>query len=859
MDSRFTAMAADALKLARKTARSLKVNYIGTEHILMGLILEDGCVASRILIENGVDENRLMDMIRDLIVPDSTVSTLDRDGFAPRAEKVLEEAHRLAERFHADKTGTEHILLAIIKEGENVAVRLLSTLSVPAQKIYAETLAAMGEDPNLVKEDLGRNKQGSKSGKKPSILAQYSRDMTALALENRLDPVIGREREIKRVIQILSRRTKNNPCLIGEPGVGKTAVVEGLAQRIARGEVPLTVQNKRLVTLDLSGMIAGSKYRGEFEERIKKVIKEVADDGNIILFVDEMHTLIGAGGAEGAIDASNILKPSLARGEIQMIGATTITEYRKYVEKDAALERRFQPVNVDEPTKEEAVEILNGIVSRYEDHHKVTITPEAIKAAVELSERYINDRNLPDKAIDLIDEAASAVRIRTMGVSPKLREMEDRIKELDGQIEAALKATDFETAGRLNKEQNQLIGKLQKAKAAEKKKNQASGYIVNENDIAEVVAEWTRVPVKKIAEKESEKLLKLESVLHKRVIGQEDAVSAVSKAIRRGRVGLQDPNRPIGSFLFLGPTGVGKTELSKALAEAMFGDENALIRVDMSEYMEGHSVSKMIGSPPGYVGFDDGGQLSEKVRRHPYSVILFDEIEKAHPDVFNILLQVLDDGHITDSKGRKVSFKNTILIMTSNVGAQRIVDPKKLGFGAGQDEKRDYEDMKTGVMDEVKKLFKPEFINRIDEIMVFHTLNEKEMMDIVTLLSKNLAGRCKKQMDIDLTISPAVKKYLVEKHSDAKMGARPLKRAIQQTIEDAMAEELLKGNIRAGMDVTVALKDNKIVFQGKDGKSSSVRKVQVKTTKAKSAARKSGTVTTRKPRTARKAKDNQDI
>ncbi len=846
MDSKFTIMAADALKLARKTARSLKLNYIGTEHILMGLILEDGSVASRILIDNGIDENRMMDMIKDLIVPDSSVRTLDKDGFSPRAEKVLEEAHRLAERFHADKTGTEHILLALIKEGENVAVRLISTLNVPAQKIYAETLAAMGEDPNLVKEDLGR-KAAQKSGKKASILAQYSRDMTALALENKLDPVIGREREIKRVIQILSRRTKNNPCLIGEPGVGKTAVVEGLAQRIASGDVPLTVQNKRLVTLDLSGMIAGSKYRGEFEERIKKVIKEVAEDGNIILFVDEMHTLIGAGGAEGAIDASNILKPSLARGEIQMIGATTITEYRKYVEKDAALERRFQPVNVDEPTKEEATEILNGIVGKYEEHHKVTITPEAIKAAVELSERYINDRNLPDKAIDLIDEAASAVRLRTMGVSPKIKELEDTISSFDEKIEKALKDQDFKAAGEFNREQAGLISKLNRAKNAEKKKEQSLAYVVNENDIAEVVAEWTRIPVKKIAEKETEKLLKLESVLHKRVIGQEDAVKAVAKAIRRGRVGLQDPNRPIGSFLFLGPTGVGKTELSKALAEAMFGDENALIRVDMSEYMEGHSVSKMIGSPPGYVGFDDGGQLSEKVRRHPYSVILFDEIEKAHPDIFNVLLQVLDDGHITDSKGRKVSFKNTILIMTSNVGAQRIVDPKKLGFGAGSDAKKDYEDMKSGVMEEVKRLFKPEFINRIDEIMVFHTLNEKEMMDIVTLLSQNLSKRCKSQMDINLTISPAVKKYLVTKHSDAKMGARPLKRAIQQTIEDAMAEELLKGNIKAGTDVTVGLKDEKIIFTTSEGTKTSVKKVSVKTTKPAKSSKTKSTVNTKKP------------
>ena len=845
MESRFTVMAADALKLAKRTARSLKLNYVGTEHILMGLILEDGSVASRILIDNGIDENRMMDMIRDLIVPDSSVRTLDKDGFSPRAEKVLEEAHRMAERFHADKTGTEHILLALIREGENVAVRLISTLNVPAQKIYAETLAAMGEDPNLVKEDLGK-KAAPKSGKKASILAQYSRDMTALALENKLDPVIGREREIKRVIQILSRRTKNNPCLIGEPGVGKTAVVEGLAQRIAAGDVPLTVQNKRLVTLDLSGMIAGSKYRGEFEERIKKGIKEVSEDGNIILFVDEMHTLIGAGGAEGAIDASNILKPSLARGEIQMIGATTITEYRKYVEKDAALERRFQPVNVDEPTKEEATEILKGIVSKYEDHHKVTITPEAIKAAVDLSERYINDRNLPDKAIDLIDEAASAVRLRTMGVSPKVKEIEETIRNTDIEIENALKNSDFIRAGELNKQQNQLLGKLSRVKNAEKKKQLSAGFIVNENDIAEVVAEWTRIPVKKIAEKESEKLLKLESVLHKRVIGQEDAVKAVSKAIRRGRVGLQDPNRPIGSFLFLGPTGVGKTELSKALAEAMFGDENALIRVDMSEYMEGHSVSKMIGSPPGYVGFDDGGQLSEKVRRHPYSVILFDEIEKAHPDIFNVLLQVLDDGHITDSKGRKVSFKNTILIMTSNVGAQKIVDPKKLGFGAGQDAKKDYEDMKSGVMEEVKKLFKPEFINRIDEIMVFHTLTEKEMMDIVTLLSQNLSKRCKTQMGIDLTITPAVKKYLVAKHSDAKMGARPLKRAIQSTIEDAMAEELLRGNIKPETAVTVGLKDEKIIFTTNEGKTS-VKKANIKTTKTSRTAKAKVSVSTKKP------------
>ena len=834
MSSQYTDKAADALKLAKRTARQLKLNYVGTEHILMGLIKEDNCVASRILRDNGIDENRLLDMIKDLIVPDSGVSTLDKDGFSPRAEKVLEEADKMADRFHADKTGTEHILLSIIREGENVAVRLLSTMGAPLQKIYAETLAAMGEDPNLVKEDLGRKNGGKK---KNSMLAQYSRDLTALAADRKLDPVIGRNVEIKRVIQILSRRTKNNPCLIGEPGVGKTAVVEGLAQRIAAGDVPFTVKDKRLLTLDLSGMIAGSKYRGEFEERIKKVIAEVAEDGNIILFVDEMHTLIGAGGAEGAIDASNILKPSLARGEIQMIGATTITEYRKYVEKDAALERRFQPVTVEEPTTDETKDILNGIVHKYEEHHHVTITPEAINAAVELSARYINDRNLPDKAIDLIDEASSAVRLREMSGPSKSKEMEDQIRALDDQVEEALRREDFAAASDYNKQQTALIKKYNRMKAAANRKEKSASIIVTDNDIAEVVAEWTKIPVKKIAEKESDKLLKLESVLHKRVIGQEDAVTAVSKAIRRGRVGLQDPNRPIGSFLFLGPTGVGKTELSKALAEAMFGSEDALIRVDMSEYMEGHSVSKMIGSPPGYVGYDEGGQLSEKVRRHPYSVILFDEVEKAHPDIFNVLLQVLDDGHITDAKGRKVSFKNTILIMTSNAGAQHIIEPKKLGFGAGADAKKDYEDMKSGVMEEVKRLFKPEFINRIDEIMVFHPLTEKEMMEIVTLLSANLTKRCKTQLEIDLKITPAVKQFLVKKYADAKMGARPLKRAIQSVIEDAMAEELLKGNIKRGQEVTIGLKDEKIVFTGK-----AVRTLkEEKTAKAAAPAKKAAT------------------
>ncbi|WP_026504412.1 ATP-dependent Clp protease ATP-binding subunit [Butyrivibrio sp. NC3005] len=812
MNSQFTDKASNALRSARKAAKTLKLNYIGTEHILLGLIREEGSVASRILADNGIDEKKLMDLVKDLIVQDGSVTTMDRDGFSPRAQQVLAEAHRQADRFHASKTGTEHILLALIKDGENVAVRLISTLNVPVQKLYAETLAAMGEDPNLVKEDLGRRQNGRKKG---SALAQYSRDLTALAASGKLDPVIGRETEIKRVIQILSRRTKNNPCLIGEPGVGKTAVVEGLAQRIVSGEVPFTVQNKRLLTLDLSGMIAGSKYRGEFEERIKKVIHEVSEDGNIILFIDEMHTLIGAGGAEGAIDASNILKPSLARGEIQLIGATTVNEYRKYVEKDAALERRFQPVSVEEPTQEETTDILNGILYKYEEHHHVRILPDAIKAAVELSSRYINDRNLPDKAIDLIDEASSAVRLRSMGDNTKMRELDAQIKDLDDQVEEALRSEDYKQAGELNRQQSVLIKKYNRLKAANEKKEQSNSITVGENDIAEVVALWTKIPVKKIAEKESERLLRLEETLHKRVIGQEEAVKAVSKAIRRGRVGLQDPNRPIGSFLFLGPTGVGKTELSKALAEAMFGSEKSLIRVDMSEYMEAHSVSKMIGSPPGYVGYDDGGQLSEKVRRNPYSVILFDEIEKAHPDVFNVLLQVLDDGHVTDAKGRKVSFKNTIIIMTSNVGAQRIVEPKKLGFDTHSDPNKDYETMKSGVMEEVKRLFKPEFINRIDEILVFHQLGTNEMMEIVTLLSKTLSDRCKAQLGIDLKIAPAVKKYLVDKHSDAKMGARPLKRAIQTEIEDSMAEALLSGEIKRDSEVSVSLKDNKIVYSSK--------------------------------------------
>ena len=812
MRSNYTEKAQKALKLAEKTAARIHSGYVGTEHILAGLLKEGTGVAARVLAENGVEEEQLLTMIKELISPDAAVVTKDREQYSPKAEAILQEADRQADRFRADKTGTEHILLSLLKESECVATRLLRTMGAAIQKLYIDTLAAMGEDPALYKEDLAMKQKNKKSA---ATLEQYSRDLTALARDGRLDPVIGREQEIQRVIEILSRRSKNNPCLIGEPGVGKTAVVEGLAQRIVAGEVPFTVQNKRPLTMDLSGMVAGSKYRGEFEERLKRVIHEVQEDGNIILFLDEMHTIIGAGGAEGAIDASNILKPSLARGELQLIGATTVAEYHKYVEKDAALERRFQSVMVEEPTVQEAERILKGIVHKYEEHHKVVITEEAVRAAVELSERYINDRNLPDKAIDLIDEASAAVRLKATHVPEKLKKMQEELAAYDRKVEGFLKNREFDQAGICRAEQEKLIHKYEKACEANRKKQEKDELKVTENDIAEVVAAWTKIPVKKLTETESERLMKLESILHKRVIGQDAAVSAVSKAIRRGRVGLQDPEKPIGSFLFLGPTGVGKTELSKALAEAIFGSENALIRVDMSEYMEGHSVSKMIGSPPGYVGFEEGGQLSEKIRKNPYSVVLFDEIEKAHPDVFNVLLQVLDDGHITDSKGRKVSFKNTVLIMTSNAGAQRIIAPKNLGFGVAETEKQNYDRMKEGVMEEVRRLFKPEFINRIDEIMVFHPLTRVDMEKITTLLFHELSARCEKQLSIHLSASRALKEHLVEKYADYKMGARPLKRAVQQVVEDALAEELLSGRIKAGDTVSAGYRKGKVVFDVK--------------------------------------------
>lgn len=813
MQAQFTDKARTALLLAGRAARSLHQSYTGTEHLLLGLIREGTGVAAKVLIANGASEEAIREMIRDLIAPEVQNPVMERDGYSPRLQEVLNASHKQAQKAGSLLTGTEHILLALLSDGDNVAVRILNTLSLPIQKIYMDTISAIGQDPAAYKEELSR-KMKKKGG--TATLEQYSRDLTKLAKEGKLDPVIGREEEIQRAIQILSRRTKNNPCLVGEPGVGKTAIVEGLAARIVAGEVPDTVKEKRVLMLDLSGMIAGSKYRGEFEERIKKVIREVTEDGNILLFLDELHTLIGAGGAEGAIDASNILKPSLARGEIQLIGATTIEEYRKYIEKDAALERRFQPITVEEPTVLETVGILQGIASRYEAHHHVTILPEALEAAATLSERYISDRKLPDKAIDLMDEAGAAVRLKNMQTPRELNDLLAQIGKLDGQIERSIRMEVFSQAGELKKKQDELLAKYEKQLQKQERKKAKESCIVTAEDIAEVVSTWTKIPVNKLTEKEGERLLKLESILHKRVVGQEDAVAAVAKAMRRGRVGLQDPRRPIGSFLFLGPTGVGKTELSKALAEAMFGSENALIRVDMSEYMEGHSVSKMIGSPPGYVGFEEGGQLSEKVRRNPYSVVLFDEIEKAHPDVFNILLQVLDDGHITDAKGRKVSFKNTVIIMTSNAGAQRIIDPKNLGFAAKETAEKNYEKMRNSVMEEVKRLFKPEFINRIDEIMVFHQLTKEDMKEIITLLSENLVKRCREQMDIQLTITPALKEHIVEKHSDLKMGARPLKRAIQTIIEDALAEEILSGRVKAGDSVSAGFREGKVTFKVKE-------------------------------------------
>ena len=810
---KFTKKAANALKLAAKAARRRGHSYIGSEHLLLGLLEEQEGTAAQVLMGAGVEEEKLEGLIDQLIAPEGGAGLASREGYTPRASLILENSVREAELFHMEEAGTEHILITIIKDPECVATRLLHTMGVNLQKLYRAILDSMGISEEIYRElsQGARNPNRGEGGNTPT-LEQYSRDLTALAEEGKLDPVVGREQEIERIMEILSRRTKNNPCLVGEPGVGKTAIVEGLAQRIVMGAVPSPLQNRRLLTLDMASMVAGSKYRGEFEERIKRVIKEAEESQDVLLFIDELHTIIGAGGAEGAMDASNILKPSLARGEIQLIGATTIEEYRKYIEKDPALERRFQPVNVEEPTMEETVEILKGLRKAYEKHHGVEITDEAVQAAVTLSERYINDRFLPDKAIDLLDEAAARKQLQGYKIPKALEELKTRAEELEEQKEAAIVENDFSKAADYKKEQVEVRQKFEQQRKRLQKKAGENAAKVREEDIAEVVALWTRIPVQRLAEKESHRLLKLEHTLHQRVVGQDEAVQAVAKAIRRGRVGLKDPRRPIGSFLFLGPTGVGKTELSKALAEVVFGSEQAMIRVDMSEYMEKHSVSKLVGSPPGYVGYEEGGQLSEKVRRNPYSVILFDEIEKAHPDVFNILLQVLDDGHITDSRGRKVDFKNTILIMTSNAGASSIMTPKKLGFAAVDDEKRNYQVMKDNVMEEVRRIFKPEFLNRIDEIIVFHSLNKEHVKKIAGILLNEFAKRCKQQLDITLEVRPSAKELISEAGFDEKYGARPLKRAIQTKVEDALAQEILEGRVKAGDTVAVGIAKKEVKF-----------------------------------------------
>lgn len=817
---RYTVPAKKALDTAARFSRNMHMNYIGTEHILAGLLKEGTGVAAEVLVAGGVELEKLLELTEELIAAGEDVLTADRDGFSPRTQRVLEHAAQEADRFLSKEIGTEHLLIAILKEGDCAANRLLNTMGISPQRLFSELLGAMGEDPSKYRDEFQRNRTGGRNGSATPTLDQFSRDLTKMAREGRIDPVVGRQPETERVMQILCRRGKNNPCLIGEPGVGKTAIVEGIAEKIVDGNVPELMADKRLVSLDMSGMVARTKYRGEFEERIKKIIGEVSAAGNVLLFIDEIHTIIGAGGAEGALDASNILKPSLARGEVQVIGATTIEEYRKYVEKDAALERRFQPVMVEEPSIEEAEEILKGLRPLYEQHHHVTITDEGVRAAVALSNRYINDRFLPDKAIDLLDEAASKTRLGMIRSSDEGSDIKNEIRETEESMEEALSEGDIDRARQFREKKVELEKSLDKLVKKNRKSASRKNPEVGENEIADVVAGWTKIPVSRLTESEAARLGKLENTLHRRVVGQEEAVSAVARAVRRGRVGLKDPKRPIGSFLFLGPTGVGKTEVSKALAEAVFGTEDSLIRVDMSEYMEKHSVSKMIGSPPGYVGHEEGGQLSEKVRRNPFSVILFDEIEKAHPDVFNILLQVLDDGHITDSQGRKVDFKNTIIIMTSNAGAQSIIEPKKLGFGAKEDEKADHEFMKNNVMEEVRRIFKPEFLNRIDETIVFRALTKEDMKKIISLLAKELADRCQEQLAIELAIRDSARSHLVERSYDRKYGARPLRRKLQEEVEDKLAEELIAGRIKPGDKVTVTTRNKEIAVIPAEAQSS---------------------------------------
>ncbi len=809
----FTRQARKVMRSAERLAEKEQQLRMGSEYILAGLLQERDGVAGQILQQLSVNSEEILTLIHEISLPKTEEQEADGDFLTPESRVIVEEAYVVAERFDSELVGTEHLLFSVIEHRTSAAARMLLALNVNLGKVYADILAAMGKENLFSKEEGKEFRTGKKTPEANGrLMEKYTVDLTARAAEGELDPLIGRSEELQRMIQILSRRGKNNPCLIGEPGVGKPAIVEGLASRIATGAVPEHLQDKRILTLDISGMVAGTKYRGEFEERIKGMMQEVQAVGNVILFIDELHTIIGAGGAEGALDASNIMKPALSRGLIQIIGATTIEEYRKHIEKDAALERRFQPVTVEEPTVEQTVEILRGLRPRYEKHHHVQITEEGIRAAAELSERYINDRFLPDKAIDLMDEAASKAHVGNMDKPAQLEAYKQEAGALDAELEQALIDGDLSRAKEVRQKKKQ---KQQQSDAALKKYRQSLArkkVQVGENEVADVVSDWTHIPVKRLTEGEAARLQHLEKSLHKRVIAQDEAISAVAKAVRRGRVGLKDPSRPIGSFLFLGPTGVGKTEISKALAQEVFGMEDAMIRVDMSEYMEKHSVSKMIGSPPGYVGFDEGGQLSEKVRRHPYSVILFDEIEKAHPDVFNILLQVLDDGHITDAQGRKVDFKNTIIIMTSNAGAQSIMEPKKLGFAAKEDEKADYNRMKSNVMEEVRRIFKPEFLNRIDEIIVFHSLTKEHMKKIVGIMTKELQHRCKEQLDLELKLTDAVKQYIVDKAYEPKYGARPLRRMIQTKLEDALADELLSGRVHRGDTVTVRVKKDEIVF-----------------------------------------------
>lgn len=816
MGDQYTRAAQISIQEAAKAARKLKHDCIGSEHLLLGILEEADNVAAKVLENNGIQKERIEKLIENSIAGNGTIATRSQYKYTVMYNRVMEQSKAEAIRTRSALIGTEHLMLAMIKIPECIAMKILTSIGMDIQKLYIDIRVAMGTDQSVARNEYMGNKGKKKAKSSTPMLEKYSRDLTKQAREGMLDPVVGRIGEIQRVIQILSRRMKNNPCLVGEPGVGKTAIVEGLASMIATGTVPGTIKDKRLLSLDLSGMVAGSKYRGEFEERIKRIIEEVIQDGNVILFVDELHTLIGAGGAEGAIDASNILKPALSRGEIQMIGATTTAEFRKYIEKDAALERRFQPVNVEEPTKEETIDILKGLRHCYEEHHGIQIEDTAVEAAVTLSERYINDRYLPDKAIDLIDEACSRKRLSSLHQSPRSQELETELRKTYDQLEACLLEEEFEKAATLKQNIADLKKKQERLRKREEKQQKQDICSINDRDISEVVSAWTKIPLSRLEEEETQRLKALAQTLHQRVIGQNEAVEAVAKAIRRGRVGLKDPNRPIGSFLFLGPTGVGKTELSKALAEAMFGDENALIRVDMSEYMEKHSVSKLIGSPPGYVGFEEGGQLSEKVRRNPYSVILFDEVEKADGDIFNVLLQVLDDGHITDSQGRKVDFKNTIIIMTSNAGAGRIMEPKLLGFSGHTDEEQDHEKMKSGVMEEVKRIFKPEFINRIDDIIVFHALQESEIHQIVELLLRQLSSRIKKQLNITLRYDIHVKNYIFDKGYDKKYGARPLRRAIQSQVEDGLAEAILNGEVKNGDVVRVTVRKDQLHFQAKE-------------------------------------------